>query len=194
MAVLTRLSAPALRHASRSTPLAIGGAGTALTAVCASSFSLGSSASHRSPGTSIGFVIGGAGRTYGDASRNVGTCGHQLALVSSSSVLRLVATIHTNGNRKMPTPASSRRCAQPRVTKYRAIAPGGRITFAGAVMASGLFIVHPSAAQPQLDQRQRQHDQEQDPRQRAGVAHAEELERLAEQVVRVEQRRVDRPA
>src|SRR5205814_8912084 len=53
---------------------------------------------------------------------------------------------------------------------------------------SRLFIVHPLLAQPQLRERQHEHHDEQDPRQRAGVAHMEKLERLLEQVIRVKKR------
>jgi hypothetical protein len=56
-------------------------------------------------------------RTYGEAARNVGTIGRILAFGSSSSVLRLVKSIHMNGKKKSQTSRSSRAWIQPVVVK-----------------------------------------------------------------------------
>src|SRR5262245_55358828 len=100
---------------------------------------------------------------------------------SSSSVFRLVATIQMNGSRKIPTHVSKARCSQPRRMTYRASRGIG-------TDALRSLIVHPLSAQPELKKCERQNDQEQNPRHRAGVAHVEKLKRLVEQVVRVKQR------
>src|SRR5260221_6648896 len=57
---------------------------------------------------------------------------------------------------------------------------------------SSVVIVHPSLAEPELKDGQSQHRDEEDPGERARIAHSEELERLAKEVVRVEQRRIER--
>src|SRR4051812_23624443 len=106
----------------------------------------------------------------------------------SSSVFRLVATIHAKGNRKMSAAVTSSTCDQPRRTMY--VAHRG----ARRARASALVIGHPLLAEPELRERQHEHRDEQDPRQRRRVPHAEVLKRLLEEVVRVKERRVRRPA
>src|SRR5687767_10411821 len=107
----------------------------------------------------------------------------------------LVAIIQANGNTKMNTPVNRTRCNQPRRTMYaasfhsRGCPFGATTTSLSDAVRSRLFIMHPFLAEPQLQQRQQQDDDEQDPRERRSVTHAEELERLLEQVVCVEQRR-----
>src|SRR4051812_16183265 len=50
---------------------------------------------------------------------------------------------------------------------------------------SGMVIVHPSLAEAELKERQRENGDEEDPRERARIAHPEVLERLTEEVIRI---------
>src|SRR5688500_15853623 len=188
---------PVMRF-SRSAALAAAGSGeTGLalsTADRVTSASIGTNFSKRSSSTPIGFDGAGARSTYGERSTNRGIDGSHAPFVNSSSVFMLVAAIHSSGKMKMPTPVSSSRCSHPRETKYSARGGGAFRARRSARIRSRLLIVHPPFAEPQLRKREHEHDEEQDPRQRRRVAHAEELERVLEQVVGVEQRGVGRAA
>src|SRR5438270_50237 len=51
-----------------------------------------------------------------------------------------------------------------------------------AALSSSALVMHPPRRQPDLRQREREHDQEDDPRQRGRVAHLEILEGVVEEV------------
>src|SRR5690606_34389796 len=59
---------------------------------------------------------------------------------------------------------------------------------------ASVIVVHPVARAEEREGREQRDDDEQDPGERRGIAHAEEAEGLLVEVERVEQRRVDRPA
>src|SRR5207302_3618832 len=110
--------------------------------------------------TPSGFCTITSGNTYGELDTNLGMRGNHVGSVSSSSVFMLVAIIHANGNVKITTPSSSTRCVHPRCTSARHSGFAVRLS----------LIVHPLLAEPQLKERQRQHDEKQNPRQRAGIS------------------------
>src|SRR4051794_22139467 len=115
--------------------------------------------------------------------------------------------MYAKGKRNSAMKVMSTRCTHPRSTQYRMIADRlredasdrGDIAAAAddvratrTTVGSSPVILHPPVAQPQLQQRQREHDYEKNPRHRARIAHAEELERLLEQVVGEEEGGIER--
>src|SRR5580658_2136003 len=112
----------------------------------------------------------------------------------------LVMNIQTSGYMQPATATRRSAWMLPRLHTHRharthvALRSSDRRCVLGATAPSSVVIVHPPLAHPELDDGQREDDRKEDPGEGAGVAHAEELEGLAEQVVGEEERGIERTA